>query len=199
MGASPQPVKSLIHRAVSLLEELHLWGHTGRTGGPSRWLPLNQVSGQPPSWLVAHGNRDLAARVAFGLARKTSSKVGYLAVGECAIHAVMRMWLLMAGVEAAKVQAGELEDAEFVPLVVVAGKIAKSNLIFSDQDVPPGSIAQIAGQFIEENQLGFLVVDDPDVATLRNPELPREEERWRVRKEFQEAVRGTGVGLILPG
>ena len=152
-----------------------------------------------PSWLKPIANRDLAARVAFGLALKTKAKVGYLAVGECSLHALMRMWLLAAGVEASRILRGDVEEKDFPRLTSAAGKIACSGLTFSDQDVPKKKIQQATRKFIENSQLEFLVVDDPDVETLRNPELLPEQEHWRIRMEFREAVRGTSVMMILPG
>jgi len=43
------------------------------------------------------------------------------------------------------------------------------------------------------------VVDDPDVPTLKSDSLPTEQEHWRIRMEFREAVRRSRVELYLPG
>lgn len=177
--------------------------HSNRSKYPRtdrfRFLPADRDQAPAPSWLKPNANRDLAARAAFSLARRTRARVGYLAVGECALHALMRMWLLVAGVKAGKVLRGDIEEKDFPRLTSAAGRIAGSKLIFSDQDVPKKKIAKTTRKFIEDSQLEFLVVDDPDVETLRNPKLLPEQEHWRIRMEFREAVRGTRVMLILPG
>ncbi len=111
----------------------------------------------------------------------------------------MRMWLLVAGVEASRILRGDVKEKDFPRLTSAAGRIACSQLTFSDQDVPKRKIQQATRQFIEDSQLEFLVVDDPDVETLKNPELLPEQEHWRIRMEFREAVRGTNVMMILPG
>ena len=133
------------------------------------------------------------------MALRTNSRVGYLAVGECAIHAVARMWLLVAGIKASSVATGKLAIDDFPRLSMVGGKLSVTSLMFSDRDVPRRKIKHATRQFIEDSQLEFLVVDDPDVETLRNPELRPEQEHWRIRMEFREAVRGTNVMMILPG
>ena len=199
MGASPPPLRPLMHQAISLVEELHSNRNEQRPLKRSRWLPSDPEPTTTPSWWKPNANRDLAARVAFGLALKTKAKVGYLAVGECALHAMMRMWLLVAGVKASRILRGEVKEKDFPRLTSAAGRIACSQLTFSDQDVPKKKIQQATRQFIEDSQLEFLVVDDPDVETLRNPELLPEQEHWRIRMEFREAVRGTRVMMILPG
>lgn len=177
--------------------------HANRTEQPRpdrlRFLPPDHEQSPTPSWLKPNANRDLAARAAFSLALKTRAKGGYLAVGEPALHAVMRMWLLVAGAKACKVLRGDIEEKDFPRLTYAAGRIASSGLVFSDQDVPKKKIRQATRKFIEDSQLEFLVVDDPDVETLRNPELLPEQEHWRIRMEFREAVRGTNVMMILPG
>ena len=188
-----------MHQAISLVEELHANRNEQRPLKRSRWLPLDPEPTTTPSWLKTSANRDLAARVAFGLALKTKTKVGYLAVGECALHALMRMWLLVAGAKPGKVLRGDIEEKDFPRLTSAAATIACSSLVFSDQDVPKKKIRQATRKFIEDSQLEFLVVDDPDVETLRNPELLPEQEHWRIRMEFREAVRGTNVVMILPG
>ena len=188
-----------MHQAISLVEELHSNRNERHPQKRSRWLPLDLEPTTTPIWLKPNANRDLAARVAFGLALKTKSKVGYLAVGECALHALMRMWLLVAGVEASRILRGDVEEKDFPRLTRAAGRIACSKLTFSDQDVPKKKIQQATRKFIEDCQLEFLVVDDPDVETLRNPKLRPEQEHWRIRMEFREAVRGTSVMMILPG
>ena len=188
-----------MHQAISLVEELHANRNERCTLKRSRWLPLDPEPTTTPSWLKPNANRDLAARVAFGLALKTKAKVGYLAVGECALHALMRMWLLVAGANAGKVLRGDIEEKDFPRLTHAAGSIACSGLVFSDQDVPKKKIRQATRQFIEDSQLEFLVVDDPDVETLRDSNLRPEQEHWRIRMEFREAVRGTRVMMILPG
>jgi len=182
-----------------LVEEFHGNRSERRPPKRSRWLSPGPEPTTTPSWLKPNANRDLAARVAFGLALKTKTKVGYLAVGECALHALMRMWLLVAGVEASRILSCEVEEEDFPRLTSVVGRIASTYLIFSDQDVPKKKIQQATRQFIEDSQLEFLVVDDPDVETLRNPNLRPEQEHWRIRMEFREAVRGTNVMMILPG
>ncbi len=199
MGASPQSLKPLLHQAIRMVEEFH----ANRTENPQpdrmRFLHLDQEQSPPPNWLKPNANRDLAVRAAFSLARKTRTKGGYLAVGEPALHAVMRMWLLVAGVKAGKVLRGDIEEKDFPRLTAAAGQIAGTGLLFSNQDVPRKKIAQTTRKFIEESQLEFLVVDDPDVETLSDPRLLPELERWRIRMEFREAVRGTKVMMILPG
>lgn len=199
MGATPQLLKPLLHQAVRMVEEFH----ANRTQNPRpdrlRFLPSDQDQSPPPNWSKPNASRDLAARVAFSLARKTGARCGYLAVGEPALHAVIRMWLLVAGMKAGRVLRGDIEEKDFPRLISAAGKIAGSSLVFSDQDVPKKKIRETARKFIEESQLEFLVVDDPDVETLSNPSLLPEMERWRIRMEFREAVRGTNVMLILPG
>ena len=188
-----------MHQAISLVEEFHAYRSERHPPQRSRWLPLDPEPTTTPTWLKPNGNRDLAARVAFGLALKTKAKVGYLAVGECALHALMRMWLLVAGVEASKILRGDIQEEDFPRLTAVAGRIAWSGLVFSDQDVPKKKIRQATRKFIEDSKLEILVVDDPDVETLRNPALLPEQEHWRIRMEFREAVRGTSVSMILPG
>ena len=188
-----------MHKAISLVEEFHA-NRSGRLPPKrSRWLPPDPGPTTTPSWLKSNANRDLAARAAFGLALRTKAKVGYLALGECSLHALMRMWLLVAGVEAGRILRGDVEEKDFPRLTRAAGRIACSKLTFSDQDVPKKKIQQATRQFIEDSQLEFLVVDDPDVETLRNQKLLPEQEHWRIRMEFREAVRGTNVMMILPG
>lgn len=119
--------------------------------------------------------------------------------GNRRLHALTRMWLLVAGVEASRILRGDVQEEDFPRLTAVAGRIGCSQLTFSDQDVPKKKIRQATRKFIEDSQLEFLVVDDPDVETLRNPALLPEQEHWRIRMEFREAVRGTSVLMILPG
>lgn len=64
--------------------------------------------------------------------------------------------------------------------------------------VPKEARAQ-AKEFIEQAGLQVIVVDEPDAPALRNDGLLPEIDRWRVRMEFREAVRGTNVTMILPG
>lgn len=188
-----------MHQAISLVEEFHANRSARRLPNRSRWLPQAPEPAPATVWLKPNANRDLAARVAFGLALKTKVRVGYLALGECSLHALMRMWLLVAGVEAGKVLRGDIEEKDFPRLTSAAANIACSGLVFSDQDVPKKKIRQATRKFIEESQLEFLVVDDSDVETLRDPSLLPEMENWRIRMEFREAVRGTNVMMVLPG
>ena len=199
MGATPQLLRPLVLQAADLIEGFHTRSSARRSATRSRWLPPAPAVITTPSWLKPNANCDLAARVASGLALRTNSRVGYLAVGECAIHAVARMWLLVAGIKASSVATGKLAKDDFPRLTRAAGRIACSQLTFSDQDVPKKKIQQATRKFIEDSQLEFLVVDDPDVETLRNPKLLPEQEHWRIRMEFREAVRGTNVMMILPG
>ena len=199
MGVSPQPLKSLLHQAVSLVEEFHRVSHGLRPVHASRRAAPLPEQPAKPVWLKPNANCDLAGRVALGLARKTGARVGYLAVGECAVHAVARLWFQFANVDAGKVPVGELEETDFPRITRAAGRIATATITFTDRDVPARRIRQTTRQFIEECRLEYLVVDDPDVATLRNPKLSRDMDRWRVRMEFREAVRGTEVTMILPG
>lgn len=60
-------------------------------------------------------------------------------------------------------------------------------------------IQETPRRLIEDSQLDCLVVDDPDVPTLKSAGLPTEQERWRIRMEFRESVRGSRVELYLPG
>lgn len=177
--------------------------HTNRIGNPRPdrlgFLPQGHEEILDPSWLKPNANRDLATRAAFSLALKTRTRGGYLAVGEPALHAVMRMWLQVAGVKAGKVLRGEIAEKDFPRMTYAAGRIASSGLVFSDQDVTKKNIRLATREFIEEGQLEFVVVDDPDVETLRGLGMLPEQEHWRIRMEFREAVRGTEVMMILPG
>ena len=196
MGASPHSLKPLLVQAVGLVEEFHVNKPAQAQSTRSGWQ-LEATVGT--SWLKHSDSRDLAARVALGLALKTKATVGYLAVGECALHAMMRIWLLAAGVDASRVLAGEIAEEEFPRLTMAAERIANARLVLSDRDVPKKKIQQATRQFIEDSQLEYLVVDEPDVETLRDPTLFPEQEHWRIRMEFREAVRGTNVMMILPG
>jgi len=196
MGASPHSLKPLLVQAVGLVEEFHVNKRAQAQPTRSGWHLESTVA---TSWLKPNDSRDLAARVAFGLALKTKATVGYLAVGECALHALVRMWLLAAEVDASKVLAGEIAEDEFPRLTMAAERIANARLVLSDRDVSKKKIQQTTRQFIEDSRLEYLVVDEPDVETLRDPTLFPEQEHWRIRMEFREAVRGTNVMMILPG
>lgn len=196
---SSSPIKSLVLQAVSVVEDLYSSRGRKSPATTHRCLPPKQEDRPVPNWLKPNANRDLAVRAALGLALKTRVKGGYLALGEPALQAVMRMWLMDSGVKPEKALRGEIEEKDFPRLTAAAGRIACSKLVFSNQDVPKHRITQTTRQFIEDSQLEFLVVDDPDVETLSDSSLLPELESWRIRMEFREAVRGTNVMMILPG
>lgn len=199
MGVPPQSLKSLLHQAISLVEEFHRVSNGFHPIHASRWQPLDAENSGRPGWFRPNANCDLAARAALSLARKTRAKVGYLAVGECAVHAVARLSFLFAKVDASKVPSGELEEEDFPRLTSAVGRIAGSTMVFHDCAVSASRIRQTTRRFAEERELDFIVVDDPDATVLRNTKLSKDLDRWRVRMEFREAMRGTKVMMILPG
>ena len=129
----------------------------------------------------------------------SKDKVGYLAAGECAVHAMARIWLLLADANREAIASRGVEKDEFPPLIKAAEALRDSSLVVSDQDLLGGEITMATRRFIEQSQLQIVVVDDPDVETLRDPNLLPELENWRIRMELREAVRGTNVTMILPG
>lgn len=200
MTALPHSTRSLVHQVISLIEEFH----TVRAGGSQpRACPDMAVSPQEHvvklGWPKPNANRDLAARVARELVRHGKGRVGYLALGETAVHAVARVLFQIAEVDPSKVPTGDLAETDFPGITAAAGKLAFRPLIFSDCDVPASRIQEATRRFVEHSQLDCLVVDDPDVPTLKRVGLPPEQEHWRIRMEFREAVRGSRVELYLPG
>ena len=183
----------------SQIEEFHIEAGQPQASRSSlqRWTRPGNSSA--PVWLRPNANCHLAARVTAGLLRADRGPIGYLSLGEPAVHALARVLFVMARVDASKVPAGELAEMDFPRITAAAGKLAGSPLVFSDRDVPARRIPETTRRFIQEAQLDCLVVDDPDVPTLRRPEVLEEQERWRIRMEFREAVRGTAVELYLPG
>ena len=198
MVVSQQTAKQLVLQAVALMDE-YLANRPKEPVASAYRSDVLLSLPPPPVWLKPHIHRDQAARVAADRALNSKDKVGYLAAGECAVHAMTRIWLLLAGANREAIASRGVEKDEFPPLIKAAEALRDSSLVVSDQDLSGGEIAMATRRFIEQSQLQFVVVDDPDVEALRNPKLLPEVERWRVRMEFQEAVRGTGVMMILPG
>jgi len=199
MAALPHSTRSLVHQAIRLVEDFHSApaGRNPHRAGPG--VAVSPGEHVKLGWLKANANCDLAARVARELVRKGNGRVGYLALSEVAVHALARVLFSMAKVDASKVPAGELAEMDFPRITAAAGKLAFSPLVFSDCDVPANRIQETTRRFIEHSQLDCLVVDDPDVPTLKSEGLPAEQEHWRIRMEFREAVRGSRVELYLPG
>lgn len=198
MVVSQQTTKQLVHQAVALMEEYLATRPKSPVATAYRSDVLLSLP-PPPVWLKPHVHRDQAARMAANRVLNSKDKVGYLAAGECAVHAMARIWLLLAGANREAIASRGVEKDEFPPLIKAAEALGDSSLVVSDQDLSEGQITMATRRFIEESQLQFMVVDDPDVEALRNPQLLPEVERWRVRMEFREAVRGTNVTMILPG
>lgn len=73
MGASPHSLKPLLVQAVGPVEEFHVNKPAQAQSTRSGWQ-LEATVGT--SWLKHSDSRDLAARVALGLALKTKAKVG---------------------------------------------------------------------------------------------------------------------------
>lgn len=199
MTALPHSTRSLVHQVISLIEEFH----AVRAGwSQPRACPDMAVSPQEHvklGWLKPNANCDLAARVVGELVRKGKGRIGYLALSEVAVHALARVLFSMAKVDGSKVPAGELAEMDFPRITAAAGKLALSPLVFSDCDVPAHRIQETTRRFIEHSELDCLVVDDPYVPTLKSEGLPTEQEHWRIRMEFREAVRGSRVELYMPG
>lgn len=199
MDTLPHSTRSLVHQAISLVEEFH-----SVRAGPNQHRAGSGVAVSPEEhltlgWLKPNANCDLAARVAWELVRTGKGRIGYLALSEPAVHAVARVLFSMAKVNADKVPVGGLAEMDFPRITAAAGKLAFSPLLFSDCDVPVNRIQETTRRFIEHSELDCLVVDDPDVPTLKSEGLPAEQEHWRIRMEFREAVRGSRVELYLPG
>ena len=152
-----------------------------------------------PGWLMPHPQRDLAARIAGALVLRWSVRLGYLALGECATHAMIRICLQTGDISRTALEERDLTEAECRRLVRVSGRLACSNLVFLEREFHPQQIRVQASDFIQQARLQVLVVDEPDVPTLRNPQLLPAADQWRIRMEFREAVRGTNVALFLPG
>ena len=198
MGARPFDLKPLTREAMSVVQSHY--EHGAWLSSPALHDRLGGVrAASKPTWLVPHANRDLAAALAFRMAMRSEGRVGYLALGESACSALVRIWLLAAGVDRSQLELGSLPGQAFILLVRVMVKISKSPLVILDRDVPKKRIRKTTQTLIADYELKSLVVDDPDVRELRSEATTPEMDRWRVRMEFREAVRGTNVCLMLPG
>jgi hypothetical protein len=198
MVVSQQTAKELVFQAVALMEEYLANRPKEPVASAYRSAVLLSLP-LPPVWLTPHVHRDEAARVAVNQLLNSKDKVGYLAAGECAVHAMTRIWLLLAGANLEAIASRGVEKDEFPPLIKAAEALKDSSLVVSDQDLSGGEITMATRRFIEQSQLQVLVIDEPDAPTLRDNGLLPELDRWRTRMEFREAVRGTNVMMILPG
>lgn len=192
LGRSAKP---LVQEAIRQIEEV-LVNHQARRATNRNAVELDYPT---PGWLRPHPQRDLAARIAGALTRWRSLRVGYLAVGECAAHAMVRICLQAGGISRAALEDRDLTQEETQRLVRAAGALACSNLVLHEQAIRPKEAREQTKEFIEQAGLQVIVVDEPDVPALRNPKLLSEVDRWRVRMEFREAVRRTNVAMFLPG
>lgn len=84
-------------------------------------------------------------------------------------------------------------------LVTAAARLALSNLALHDRALVAKDARAQTKEFIKQAGLQVIVIDEPDLPALRNDGLLPELDRWRIRMEFREAVRGTNVMKILPG
>lgn len=189
------PLKPLVRQAICQIEEAML-KHQARREANRQAVELDYPR---PGWLQPHLQRDLAARLAGALALRKSLRVGYLAVGECAAHAMVRICLQTGGISRSTLEDRDLTKEESQRLVRTAADLTYSNLMLHEQAVNRNEVRAQTKGFIEQAGLQAIVVDEPDVPTLQNPRLSREMDRWRIRMEFREAVRGTKVAMFLPG
>jgi hypothetical protein len=188
-------LRPLILQAMCRIEETML-DHQARRETSQQAV---EVDCPTPGWLQPHPQRDLAARLAGALALRNSLRVGYLAVGECAFHALVRICLQTGGISRSALEDRGLTKEESQRLVGKVAKLALSKLVLHERAVYRDEVRIQTKEFIKEANLEVIIVDEPDVPTLRDLKLSRELDHWRVRMEFREAVRGTNVMMILPG
>jgi len=193
---APSP-RELAHQAIGLIEDC--WQREQERRAAERSAVM--MDWLTPGWLLPHPQRDLAARIAGQLAGYASLRVGYLPVGECAAHAMARICLRTAAVNPTVLVERDLSTAtaEAQRLVKAAARLALSNLALHDRALVAKDVRAQTKEFIEQAGLQVIVVDEPDLPALRNDGLLPELDRWRIRMEFREAVRGTNVMMILPG
>lgn len=189
--------RELVRQAIELIEECWLKEQERREVERSAVV----LDFPAPVWLRPHPQRDLAARIAGQLAASSSLRVGYLSVGECAAHAMARICLRTAAVSHTVLVERDVSKAteEAQRLVRAAARLALSDLVLHERALVPKEAWAQAREFIEQAGLQVIVVDEPDAPAMRNDGLLPEIDRWRVRMEFREAVRGTSVMMILPG
>lgn len=193
---APSP-RELVRQAIELIEDG--WQREQERRAAERSAVM--MDWLTPSWLLPHPQRDLAARIAGQLAGYASLRVGYLPVGECAAHAMARICLCTAAVNPTVLVERDLSTAtaEAQRLVKAAARLALSNLALHDRALVAKDARAQTKEFIEQAGLQVIVIDEPDLPALRNDGLLPELDRWRIRMEFREAVRGTNVMMILPG
>lgn len=189
--------RELVHQAIQLIEDC--WQREQERRKLERSAVMQDYP--TPGWLRPHPQRDLAARIAGQLTANRSLRVGYLAVGECAAHAMARICLRTAAVNPTVLVERELSTStsEAQRLVSAAARLALSKLVLHDRAVVAKEARAQTQAFIEQAELQAIVIDEPDLPGLRDDGLLPELDRWRVRMEFREAVRGTNVMMILPG
>lgn len=189
--------RELVHQAIELIEDGWLQEQERRVAERSAVM----LDYPTPGWLRPHPQRDLAARIAGQMAASTSLRVGYLPVGECAAHAMARICLRTAAVNPTVLVERDLSAAtpEAQRLTRVAAGLAHSALTLHDRALVAKEARVQTREFIEQAGLQVIVIDEPDLPALRNEGLLPELDRWRIRMEFREAVRGTNVMMILPG
>ena len=194
LASSP---RELVHQAIELIEDGWQREQERRVAERSAVM----LDYPTPGWLRPHPQRDLAARVAGELAASTSLRVGYLPVGECAAHAMARICLRTAAVNPTVLVERDLSTAtaEAQRLVTAAARLALSALTLHDRALVAKEARAQTKEFIEQAGLQVIVIDEPDLPGLRDDGLLPELNRWRIRMEFREAVRGTNVMMILPG
>lgn len=189
--------RELVRQAVELIEDCWLKEEQRRVAERSAVM----LDYPMPGWLRPHPQRDLAARIAGQLAANRSLRLGYLAVGECAAHAMARICLRTAAVSPTVLVEQDLSasTSEAQRLVNAAARLALSNLALHDRALVAKDARAQTKDFIEQAGLQVIIIDEPDALALRNDDLLPELDRWRTRMDFREAVRGTNVMMILPG
>lgn len=199
---------SLIREAFREVEALHLVNPPMR----SPRSPLHPVPSVRPGWVVPHPSRDSAARLAFQLAvdsneaenaaatrarqrglltprRKPSELpgVGYLVVGESALHATLRLLLVPAELDRHRCWCGELAEEDFPRLTRAAGKLAGTRLVLLQGTLPREGLQQAIEELVASHELNYLIVDD--AAALARQQM------WT---ELSRAAMNCGVILLEP-
>lgn len=188
-------LKPMLCQVIDQIEEV-LLNHQARREANRHGVELDYPT---PGWLQPHPQRDLAARITGMLATRSSWRVGYVTVGECAGHALARICMQTGGISRSALEERGLTKEESQRLVMAAANLACSRLVLHERAIRREEARAQIKEFIEQAGLQAILIDEPDVLTLRNPRLSRELDHWRVRMEFREAVRGTNVMMILPG
>ena len=143
-------LRPLIHQAMCQIDEA-LLNHQARREASRQAVELDCAT---PGWLQPHPQRDLAARLAGALALRNSLRVGYLALGECAAHAMVRICLQTGGISRSALEDRELSKEETQRLVLRATDLAYSKLMLHEQAVNRNEVRAQTKEFIKEANAG---------------------------------------------